>query len=200
MFSDGVFAIVITLLVLELRVPEHEPGELATTLAHEWPSYLAFLVSFIYIGVIWLNHHALFQHIKYMDLGFHWVNLGILLGTVILPFPTEVLADALASSSALADERVAVALYAFTATLMSASWLAAFRYLHTHPNLLEDSTHQDYARAQRVRPITGITLYSVSGIASWFIHPIAGLICIIAMIAYHAFTSEGLLERVPSNG
>jgi uncharacterized membrane protein len=57
-FSDGVLAIVITLLVLELRVPQYKHGELLTALLHEWPSYLAFLVSFVYIGVIWLNHHA----------------------------------------------------------------------------------------------------------------------------------------------
>src|SRR6266480_1695989 len=72
-FSDGVFAIAITLLVLELKVPrEHEPGELAPALLALWPSYLAFLTSFATIGIMWINHHRLFNLI-------HRSNQGLLI-------------------------------------------------------------------------------------------------------------------------
>ncbi|MEV2242680.1 TMEM175 family protein, partial [Micromonospora sp. NPDC049891] len=63
-FSDGVFAIVITLLVVELQVPEHRPGELLHALLEQASVYLAFLLSFGYVGVLWLNHHTLLRLIR----------------------------------------------------------------------------------------------------------------------------------------
>lgn len=103
-----------------MRVPEPEPGGLLRALLKAWPSYLAFVVSFVYIGVIWLNHHALLRLIRNMTLGLNWINLGILFGAVIIPFPTAVLASALAHGSNDYDRRVAVTLYALLAALMSA--------------------------------------------------------------------------------
>jgi hypothetical protein len=93
-FSDGVFAITITLLVLNLEVPEHPLGELLHALLSQWPSYVAFSVSFLYVGIVWLNHHALFRLVRHSSLGLNWANLGVLFGTVLLPFPTAVLAGA----------------------------------------------------------------------------------------------------------
>lgn len=192
-FSDGVFAIVITLLVLDLTNPHYRPGELGADLAREWPAYLAFTFSFVYVGVIWLNHHALFRRISRLDLALNWINLGVLLGAVIIPFPTAVLAGAFAEGDDN-DKRVAVALYAFAAVLMSAAWLAMFSYLGRHPELLQSGTTPRYVRQQLVRPLTGIGLYAISGLVGWFIRSVAGLICIIIMIIYHAVTSEGLYE------
>ena len=95
--SDGVFAITITLLVLEIARPEgYKPGGLLHALLENWPSYLAYAVSFFYIGVLWLNHHSLFSKLRCTNLGLRWINLGILFTTAILPFPTAVLASALA--------------------------------------------------------------------------------------------------------
>lgn len=192
-FSDAVFAIVITLLVLDLTNPHYRPGGLGDALAGQWPAYLAFGFSFVYVGVIWLNHHALFRRISRLDLALNWINLCVLAGAVIIPFPTAVLAGAFADG-ARNDERVAVVLYAIAAALMSAAWLGAFGYLGRHPELLEPGTTPRYVRKQLGRPLTGIGLYTVSGLAGWFISPIAGLICIIVMITYHAVTSEGLHE------
>lgn len=192
-FSDGVFAIVITLLVLDLATPEYRPGGLGAALTEQWPSYLAFVVSFVYVGVIWLNHHALFARIRRLDLALNWINLGVLLGAVIIPFPTAVIASAFAKGNGQ-DQRTAVVLYAFAAAFMSCTWLAAFSYLSHHPRLLERGTTAEYARKQLIRPITGIALYVISGLAGWFINPVVGLVSIIVMIIYHAVTSEGLHE------
>jgi uncharacterized membrane protein len=192
-FSDGVFAIVITLLVLNLANPRYQPGGLGEALARQWPAYLAFGFSFAYVGVLWLNHHALFRRIRRLNLAMNWINLGLLLGAVIIPFPTAVLAGALAHGSD-SDQRIAVLLYAIAAALMSAAWLAAFSYLGRHPELLQPGTTPEYVRQQLGRPLTGIALYAVCGLAGWFISPIVGLICIIVMITYHGVTSEGLRE------
>src|SRR5919204_4186054 len=135
--SDGVFAITITLLVLEIHRPEdYEPGGLLHALLQQWPSYLAYAVSFLYIGVVWLNHHSLFSRLRRMNLGFCWINLGILFTTAILPFPTAVLASALAPGNSSYDQRVAVTGYALAPAAMSASWLPVFPYLRDHPELL----------------------------------------------------------------
>jgi TMEM175 potassium channel family protein len=192
-FSDGVFAIVITLLVLDLVSPAYRTGDLGAALIREWPAYLAFVVSFVYIGVIWLNHHALFRHVARMSPGFSWINLGVLFGAVIIPFPTVVIASAFARGNR-GDERAAIVLYAFAAALMSCTWLAAFGYLGRHPGLLAAGTKAGYPRQQLARPITGIGLYAVSGLVGWLVSPVVGLVLIIIMILYHAITSEGLYE------
>ncbi|GLZ61270.1 TMEM175 family protein [Micromonospora sp. NBRC 107095] len=190
-FSDGVFAIVITLLVIELRVPEYHEGALLTGLLGEGASYLAFVVSFVYIGVLWLNHHALLRLIRGTTLALSWINLAVLFGAVIIPFPTAVLASAFTHGNT-DDQRAAVALYALAAALMSAPWLVFFGYLHRHPALLDRRVTPEYVRTQRLRPITGLILYGLSGLLGWFVNPVLGLIGVIVMIAYHAVTSAGL--------
>jgi len=190
MFSDGVFAIVSTILVIELQVPHHEPGQLLPALLHQWASLLGYVVSFIYIGIAWMNHHALFNRVQYVNLGLQWINLGILLTTALLPFPTGVLAEALREGN-LADQQVAVALYALTAGLMSAAWLPVFPYLRDHPELIEEGTESAYFHMQRMRPWTGVILYLLAAAVGAF-YPWGGLLLFLVMMLYHAVTSEGL--------
>jgi uncharacterized membrane protein len=193
-FSDGVFAIVITLLVLDLRVPEYHEGELLTSLGREAPSYLAFVVSFIYIGVLWLNHHALLRLVRGTTLALNWINIAILFGVVIIPFPTAVLASALVGGDT-DDLRVAVVMYALAAALMSAPWLVFFGYLRRHPALRAGHIDPDHVRAQEARPITGLVLYGLTGLLALIVNPLFGLLGIIVMIIYHGVTSEGLPRR-----
>lgn len=109
-FSDGVFAIAITLLILEIQVPPQTPhGGLQRALVSLWPSYLAFLASFMTIGVMWLNHHRLFTLINRKDDGLIAFNLLLLLGITWLPFPTALLAEHLLGSRA--DQKVAAIVY-----------------------------------------------------------------------------------------
>ncbi|WP_435209751.1 TMEM175 family protein [Micromonospora sp. bgisy143] len=190
-FSDGVFAIVITLLVLDLRVPDFHEGGLADGLLDEGPAYLAFVVSFIYVGVLWLNHHAVLQLVRGTTPAFSSINLGILFGVVIIPFPTAVLSSALADGNT-DDLRVAVVLYAFAASLMSAPWWVLFAYVRRHPALRAETVHQDQVRVQEARPIVGLILYGLTGVLGWLVNPFLGLVGIIVMIIFHGATSQGL--------
>jgi len=190
-FSDAVFAITITLLVLEIGRPEIGDGELASTLLHQWPEFLAFAVSFVYVGVIWLNHHALFASIRQVDIVLNWINLGILGTAALVPFPTGVLASALSEGSR-ADQQAAVVLYGIVAALMSAAWLPVFPYLHRHPDLLVDPTDAQPFRAQRSRPWVGVISFGIAGLVGYLISPWIAIVLFVWMIAYHAATSEGL--------
>jgi uncharacterized membrane protein len=87
-FSDGVFAIAITLLVLDLRVPDVGSGSLANALGHQWPADVSYVVSFITIGIIWVNHHNLMRHLDHTDRGLLFLNVLFLMTVAVLPYPT----------------------------------------------------------------------------------------------------------------
>ena len=106
-FSDGVFAIAITLLILEIKVPSSDTGNLGAELLRQWPSYLSFFVSFAFIGVMWINHHRLFTHIKKSDDMLLIINLALMFGVTVIPFTTSVLAAHLGHPGA----RTAVIVY-----------------------------------------------------------------------------------------
>jgi uncharacterized membrane protein len=114
-FSDGVFAIAATLLILEITVPKPLHGSLGSELLHLWPSYLAYATSFITIGIIWVNHHAIFQLVDRVDRRLLFVNTFLLLDVAFIPFPTRLVAEFLRSP----DERDAVLAYDCTLVLMA---------------------------------------------------------------------------------
>ena len=127
-FSDGVFAIAITLLILEISVPESEFSNLWRGIAHQWPAYLAYATSFITIGGIWLVHHGIFRRLQYANRPLMLINLALLMAVSFLPFPTKLLAEAIHDKGA---ERAAVIFYGATllviSVLISALWGAISR-------------------------------------------------------------------------
>jgi uncharacterized membrane protein len=97
--SDGVFAIAITLLVIDIKISPSEYSDLQHALVHEWPGYLAYVTSFLTIGGVWIAHHQLFSRLEYVDAAVLVINLLLLMAVAFLPFPTGVLAQALNSKT-----------------------------------------------------------------------------------------------------
>ena len=122
-FSDGVFAIAITLLVLELKVPPFDAA-LGPALLERWPSYVAFVLSFAMIGIMWLNHHRLFAYIRRVDHMLVVINGMLLLGVTFLPFPTAVVAEHFGH----AGERGATLFYAATLVFIALGFNALLLY------------------------------------------------------------------------
>jgi uncharacterized membrane protein len=127
-FSDGVLAIAITLLVLDLSVPASEFHDLWRGILGEWPAYLAYVTSFLTIGAIWLRHHGIFGRLAYVDRRLMTLNLLLLMAVSFLPFPTRLMAEAIRDEDA---ERAAVVFYGLCllviASLVGALWATAAR-------------------------------------------------------------------------
>lgn len=193
-FSDAVIAIVITLLVLELSPPRTEPGGLLAGLLGQWPTYLAYAASYIYLAVIWLNHKSAFLRIREMDVGLQWANLGILAMVALLPWPTAVIIDA-AEKGNPTDERVAVGLYALIGALLCLSWLGFFSHLARHPELTEDEVEDSYFARERPRALVGVLLYLAAGAAGVLIHPLVASVIFVILPIFYGITSHGIDHR-----
>jgi uncharacterized membrane protein len=133
-----VFAIAITLLILEIQIPPEDYDHLWRAIGHEWPSYLAYVTSFLTVGGVWLAHHRLFTHLRYIDPHLMRLNIVLLMLAAFLPFPTGLLAEAFDASREA--ERAAVVVYGVTAGLIELVMGAASRYVRTQPSLLRGET------------------------------------------------------------
>jgi uncharacterized membrane protein len=143
-FSDGKDAIAATLLVLELKVPQVEPGGLADALLESWPSYATYVVSFLTIGIIWVNHHAVLDRIREVNRPLLFMNLMFLMAVAAIPFPTALLGDYLQAGH---DERLAAVVYGGTMSLMGVTFGAIWAYAVLSDDLLH--ARVDRTRARR---------------------------------------------------
>lgn len=188
-FSDGVFAVAITLLALGLAVAGPGPGHpsLAHQLGDRWPAFVAYLISFLTIGIIWVNHHALLSNIKRVDRVLLFLNLLLLLFVVMLPFATVTVADYLAHGGF--DSRLAVAVYGVVLVGMSAGFAGMFEW-----SLHEGRTHVQVPRDQwwaaRRRFSSGGLAYVVATGVAFISAPVAFAITGVIGVYY-------VFERTP---
>ncbi|HZB41100.1 MAG TPA: TMEM175 family protein [Ilumatobacter sp.] len=181
-FSDGVFAIAITLLVIEIRPPTPAEGEsLARALWEQWPHYLGYFLSFLVLGVMWLNHHRIFEPAQRVDGIVLVLNLNLLLWAVLIPFPTAVVADFLREGGD--DAETAVALYGGVILLAAIAFTALFAGI-TREGIVDQLPTPQQVRAARLRFGLGVGVYTVAFVLSW-LSPALALAAHGAMAAYY---------------
>ena len=163
-FSDGVFAIAITLLVLEIAVPAASEGELLAAVLELWPSYLAYLISFGTIGAIWVGHTAITHYLHAVDAGLLRLNLVLLLVVAFIPFPTGLLAENIEEP---ANERVAASIYGGTLLAASVVLSAVWRYALS-AGLIDPEARGGELRYLTQRLTPGLAGYVGLIVLGWF--------------------------------
>jgi uncharacterized membrane protein len=185
-FSDGVLAVAITLLALDISVPDARHGRLGHALLAQWPEYLAFLTSFLTIGIIWINHHAAIRRLREVDHTILTLNLLLLMSVCALPFTTSLMAAYLKRSS---GENFAAAIYSGSFLLMGVLFLAFNRHiLLQKPHLLRPSLAEHQRRDLLRRSVAGLVPYAIAT-ATAVISPYVTLAICTAVAGYYAFPS-----------
>jgi uncharacterized membrane protein len=187
-FSDGVFAVAITLLALNLTVEGPGHGRLQHQLWENRWSFAAYLISFFIIGIIWVNHHALLRSVKAVDRTLLFLNLVLLLFVVLIPFSTATAAEYLTKDNW--DAHVAMALYAGVFVGMSVGFGGIFEWT-LHSESVYQPVPPERRWAARIRFVGGAAVYAVAVVIALF-------------SAYAAFVLMGLVavyyifERTPA--
>jgi uncharacterized membrane protein len=181
-FSDGVFAIAITLLIIEVHVPGRGHAEaLGDELLDLWPSYLGYLTSFLTIGVMWINHHYVFSLIDRVDRTMLLLNTTLLLMIAFVPFPTAVLAQFIETDGA----RAAAVLYGATLTITAINYFAWWRYASTNRRLIADGVPDEAVDDITRAYVPGTLLYGGAMLVA-FLEPWLSAALYLAIAVFYA--------------
>jgi uncharacterized membrane protein len=191
-FSDGVFAIAITLLILAVGIEQSiAGGSLKHQLLHLWPAYVAYAVSFLTVGIMWVNHHQVFRHFERVDRPLLLLNILLLMCISFTPFPTRVVAD---NAQDAGNREAAAVLYGSTMTLTAICFFAV--WIYGSRRLLRADTD--------LREVSGITRSYLPGAPIYalataiaFVNSIASLILFGAIAIFYAISSS-FFGREPS--
>ena len=188
--SDGVFAIAITLLVLDIHVPDPADTEsLASALDSQWPSYVAYAVSFLTIGIIWINHHHTVSLLARTDRTMQFLNILLLLLVAFLPFPTKLVAQYLDAPG----EKAAALTYAATLVVMAALHQLWWRYARWNRRLVAEGTPDSALEAVDRAYIVGVPMYGFVFLIA-FVSPLAAVFLTFAIAAFY-LPSAALFDR-----
>ena len=185
-FSDGVFAIAATLLVLEFSVSGDDLGH---ALLHIWPQYLAYVTSFLTIGIIWMNHHHTVSLIARTDRTMLFINNLLLLTVAFLPFPTKLVGDNLRGG----DEQAAALAYAATLVAMAILHQVWWQYARRDRRLIADETPDSALRAVDRAYWPGVPMYAAVFVVAFF-SPLAAVVITFAIAAFY-LPSAALFDR-----
>ena len=183
-FSDGVFAIAITLLIVELKVPDvrsNAPDALARALLRLWPSYFGYVFSFVIIGIYWVNHHFMFGLYERSNHVFVLLNLLFLMSISFLPFPTAVLAAYIADEH---HRHTAIRLYAFALFLPALTWFFTLVYASRDRRLLIPGLEDGYIDHLTRKYGGSVALYLLAVLLTLW-NDLAGLaLCVVLTLLY----------------
>lgn len=175
-FSDGVFAIVITLLVLSITIPEVDYDHLAEALRSILPKILSYVMSFVLIGLYWIGHHFYFDRVRQVDGNFVWMNILLLLLISFMPFPTYLLGK-------YPFKQLPLMLYGFNLIATNLVSFLMLLYLYKNRHLANESFKDEFYKTQ-LPLFAGINItYLIAIVFSWF-YPIVSYILYILIIFY----------------
>jgi len=181
-FSDGVFAIAITLLIIEIGVPHLEGEPPGTTLPEAllrlWPSFLAYVISFLQIGVIWANHHNRFRFIERSDHVLLFLNILFLMCVAFIPFPTALLAEYLDGTAA--ERETAGVIYAGTLAVTAVFFTVLWLYAAVNRRLVNRNLEPHLLRTMTRRYLLGTVAYLLVFLLA-FVNVAASLALIVAL-------------------
>jgi uncharacterized membrane protein len=183
--------VAITLLVLEINVPDVEGAGLAHALAEQWPSYASYLVSFAVIGVIWMNHHSIFEHLARVDRGLQAWNLFLLLWIVLIPWATSLLAEYMRAGGE--GERTAALVYTGTMAAMGLAFGQLWRYAARDRRLLGIDLSDAEIRSRTRRFAGGGPVYVLAAVVAIFSAPVC-LAINAALAVYYALPGAGMMR------
>jgi TMEM175 potassium channel family protein len=200
-FSDGVFAIAITLLILAVGVDQaRSSGSLSHQLLHLWPAYIAYIVSFVTVGIMWINHHQIFRQFARVDRIMLLLNMLLLMLIAFTPFPTRVVAEFAHSES---DRRAAALLYGINFTLTAIFFFVVWMY-GSRRLLRPDADVREVSGITRSY-LPGVPIYATATLLA-FASPTASLTMFAAITLFYAISSavfgrsEDTVERTASLG
>src|ERR687887_100323 len=184
-FSDGVFAIAITLLILAVGIEQAiAEGSVQHTLVHLWPAYIAYAASFLTVGIMWVNHHQVFRHFERVDRPLLLLNILLLMCISFTPFPTLVVAEHAKSAT---DRQAAAILYGSTMTLTAICFFAVWFY-GSRRLLRADADMREVSGITRTY-LPGTPMYATATLVA-LASPIASLIIFGAIAIFYAISSS----------
>jgi uncharacterized membrane protein len=194
-FSDGVFSIAITLLVLNLRIPivpqSELPDKLLDQLHNQWPSLLSYLLSFVIVGIYWVAHHNMFHYIKRSNRVFLWINILLLMCVAFIPFPAGLLGQ-------YPTQRISVIIYASSLILTNLMLSLLWWYATSNCRLVDQDLDPHFVRTVNRRNMTAPVVYLVS-IGLSFLSPLASLIVFFLFPLYYIIPSHIDLHLTPTS-
>jgi uncharacterized membrane protein len=184
-FSDGVFAVAVTLLVLTIRVPQGS-GNIPQEVIHQLPFFLAYLISFLSILVMWANHHGIFNLVARTDRVLIIMNGVLLMVITFFDYPTAVVAAALQEERYL---QFAVMFYTGTLLVLTIVYFFLWRYIAAHPRLLDRHVSPEMVekitREYRFGPLFYLVAFAVS-----YFNGLAGMLITLALAVYFGVTAR----------
>jgi len=193
-FSDGVLAIIITLLVFGIQVPEREIVDeigLIAALLEQWPMYLAFAASFFFVLVMWINHHRLFRVIRRTDNNLLLLNGLLLFGISLLPFPTSVMAAYLRH----AERATAVVIYNGWFLVIAFFFTLLWRYASHNNRLFSEKTDSALVVNISRQFAYGPLLY-LGAVGLAIVEPTLGLLASVALAVFFALPNRAFRQLI----
>jgi uncharacterized membrane protein len=200
-FSDGVFAIAITLLILEIKIP-HSAGsatDLLKELLHLWPSYFAVVLSFVMIGIYWANHHYVFKLFEKTDHLLNLLNLLLLLFISFLPFPTSVLGSYMLDGT---NQTIAATFYCVGLLLPAIAWSAVWLYACYGGKLVDRRLEPRFLKILTAKYVGSVAVYAIAALVSFIAFEFGLALCVGLTLLYLTpphFPALAAAGRVRSN-